>query len=324
MKTLKPETLAFKKRTVFHDDFKQAYDAIIELMAFKDVDPKVMLIIGENGCGKSRLAKMIQNDFPIVDSDGETIIPIALTDAPPETGQSALVSELLHSLGDLDAFVGRPQKLRDRLRKILRELNVALIIIDEVQDIFPLVGINNSSKATKFIKWLTNKGGAPVLLLGTSDALSLLDVNNALNQRAESTRYLHRFRCTNYDEQLRFANFLSDLFGVYPRKIKGFNFYKKDENGDEVLKDDIEPLLKLCLACEGIPRILNSILSKTLEMTEPEDVIDGKVFGEAWETSINHKNGWQNEVHPFDSELRDIKTELIAKKLFTKPVKETK
>jgi len=324
MKTLKPETLAFKKRTVFHDDFKQAYDAIIELMAFKDVDPKVMLIIGENGCGKSRLARMIQNDFPIVDSDEETIIPIALTDAPPETGQSALVSELLHSLGDLDAFVGRPQKLRDRLRKILRELNVALIIIDEVQDIFPLVGINNSSKATKFIKWLTNKGGAPVLLLGTSDALSLLDVNNALNQRAESTRYLHRFRCTNYDEQLRFANFLSDLFGVYPRKIKGFNFYKKDENGDEVLKDDIEPLLKLCLACEGIPRILNSILSKTLEMTEPEDVIDGKVFGEAWETSINHKNGWQNEVHPFDSELRDIKTELIAKKLFTKPVKETK
>jgi len=293
-------------------------------MAFKDVDPKVMLIIGENGCGKSRLARMIQNDFPIVDSDEETIIPIALTDAPPETGQSALVSELLHSLGDLDAFVGRPQKLRDRLRKILRELNVALIIIDEVQDIFPLVGINNSSKATKFIKWLTNKGGAPVLLLGTSDALSLLDVNNALNQRAESTRYLHRFRCTNYDEQLRFANFLSDLFGVYPRKIKGFNFYKKDENGDEVLKDDIEPLLKLCLACEGIPRILNSILSKTLEMTEPEDVIDGKVFGEAWETSINHKNGWQNEVHPFDSELRDIKTELIAKKLFTKPVKETK
>lgn len=324
MKTLKPETLTFKQRTVFHDDFQQAYDAVIELMRFKDVDPKVMLIIGENGCGKSRLAKMIQNDFPIVDSDGETIIPIALTDAPPETGQSALVSELLHSLGDLDAFVGRPQKLRDRLRRILRELNVALIIIDEVQDIFPLVGLNNSSKATRFIKWLTNKGGAPVLLLGTPDALSLLDINNALNQRAESTKYLHRFRCTDYDEQIRFADFLSDLFGVYPRKIKGFNLYKKNKDGDEVLKDDIEPLLQLCLACEGIPRILNSIMSKVLETTQPEDVIGKEILGEAWKTAINHKNGWKQEVHPFNSKLKDIKTELIAKKLFTKPVKEDK
>jgi len=324
MKKLKPETRAFKKLTVFHDDFQQAYDAVIELMKYKGVESKVLLIVGQNGCGKSRLVHEISQSFPTKDSDEETIIPILRADTPPETGTSALISELLHGIGDLDAYVGRPQKLRDRLRKLIKELRVDLIIIDEIQDVFPIVGLSNASKATKFVKWMANNSGTPILMLGTYESLSLLDISNALNQRAEPTKHLHSFNCKDEDEQFRFADYVTDLFDAFPRTVKGFNFYKKDEDGDEVLKDDIKPLLQLCLACRGIPRNLSDILTKVIENTEPKDVVDGEIFGEAWKKAINHKNGWEQEVYPFTPDLKVIKTELIAKKLFTKPIKGNK
>jgi hypothetical protein len=143
-----------------------------------------------SGAGKSTCAKIIKQHVAKLygfDPDRKSVLHVTLstTGTPRSLGSS-----ILTEVGEGYSSTGDAELLLLRVREAIKEFNVELIIIDELNHI---KGKSLATDAANTIKNILTKGWAPVILMGTIDAEPLVKSNRELKVRCQSQKFLRPY-----------------------------------------------------------------------------------------------------------------------------------
>jgi len=316
---LKPETELFNKCVCEHPAYTDAFHTVQRLHKHQGV-VKGALLLGDYGCGKSFFCEQYANSLSVPPSDELSPMPVLYVEIQPGTKTGGLIGGMLEKLGDPNPDTGLIAKRGKRLLKLMQELKVSLVILDEVQEMLPSYVNKESAPIIRQIKWLMNNSKIPFVLCGHNEAISIHSDNSQIRSRIQSIIRFTGFSCLDENSQFDFADYMQGLFDAFPRKIHScFHLLESDDDGDYSLKEDNSNLLRLCLATRGIPRYINALLVNIIEETEPEELITTKHFSESWQTVLIDSNGYgQTQKNPFKMSIGAVKKALSDAALYPK------
>ncbi len=133
----------------------------------------------------------------------------------------------MQALGDEFATSGGEEVLKGRARAFLERGNVELIVLDEVQQLVRSKRTASAWNASEALKRVLDDGFAPLVLMGTEEALPLFKANKQLNGRllapfdldpldaaVKADSDLFKGYCGRLDEQLVLKECLSSKIGM--------------------------------------------------------------------------------------------------------------
>lgn len=178
----------------------------------RTAEPECMFITGDWGSGKTTVAELYLERLP------ESQRKLVLTgEIPTPTSIPAVVEYLLGLIDDPAPTRGKLGNKLDRLFKGLKDNNVELIILDEVQH---LVNTENKQVIYDVADWfksLVNRSKIPIILIGLGIAEKVLTKNGQLARRFEIKRKLHPFY---YQDQYTIEEFQRFLYQIDRRMIE--------------------------------------------------------------------------------------------------------
>jgi len=204
--------LEFKKTIVMHPQYSTAIETMLHGMdaTYLRGEPCSTLLIGESGTGKStacaHMINIVGGKQTIYCDTGCTKQVHAFDCAVPATYSiNDLCIEMLKQLGD-DPETGKLSTHQNRLFRLLITCETRLIIIDDIHDLLNRGAEKTWKNVCKWIKYIANTTGIPIILSGKSKAESLINQYEELDGRYPYRARLHNIR---YDEI--FVSILSKL-----------------------------------------------------------------------------------------------------------------
>lgn len=207
-----------------------------------------LLLVGDSNNGKTAILKRFCKNHPPFSKEdsGSLIFPVLYIQAPPEPDERRLYNIILDT-------VSAPYKINDRVDKkqiqtinTLKNLQVRLLIIDEIQHI--LAG--NQNKQRQFlnvVKYLSNELTIPFVGAGIKTALNAIQNDEQLSNRFEP-KILHRWK----------------IGEEYNRLLKSFESLIPLHNASNLTEDTIA--LRILSMSEGIIGEISIILKKASVM----------------------------------------------------------
>lgn len=144
------------------------------------IRPPNMLIISHTNNGKSTLARQFEKRFPAQDdpATGGIERPVVVLEVPPAHDEDRLYKHILNELG----AVGRDRAPKDTIHRLLRDLKMRVLVLDEVNNALAGNAIQRQQMLNA-IKGLSNELKRPIVLTGTEDALAALRDDKQLQNR---------------------------------------------------------------------------------------------------------------------------------------------
>ena len=143
-----------------------------------------LLIIGDTNNGKTMLINRFCKQNPAIDNpEGSGIIaPALFIQAPPVPDESRLYSIILEKLFAPYRASDRLEKKQFQVIKLLRYIQLKMLIIDEIHHI--LAGnLNRQRSFLNVIKYLGNELNIPIVGVGTKDAFRAIQTDSQLANR---------------------------------------------------------------------------------------------------------------------------------------------
>jgi DNA replication protein DnaC len=255
---------------IWNDQLLGAERIVKRGLRYRGIKSTGMVIKGDAGTGKTHFAKKLKEELTArsVTIDDHDTMPVLMISAPQQSQVSNMVQKLLHELGDIKPSQGKHNDKINRLLRMLKELKVELIIVDEIHDYLPKKGLSKDSPALSFLKWLMDEALIPILFMGTEQANLLTSMNEELGSRL---RYLYTFSKLPYGtddlSKKDFAEVASAFAENLPRPLKSLNFVTFTQDGATFNNTNL--LDRLYIATNGLPRGLRDIfLEINLEMED--------------------------------------------------------
>ena len=173
--------------------------------------PGGMLLYGDSNSGKTTLVRHFQNLRSKGSDAGDDDYPFEAGNAtmifqsPPYPSTGALLTGALRSLNAPHQETWHWEKKLDAAVAILSKTSVRMIVIDEIHN--ALTGPHD--KRVHFlntIKYLSNELRIPIVVIGTSLALSTIQTDQQLGSR------LVPFKLPKWEADKEFAHFLGRIF----------------------------------------------------------------------------------------------------------------
>jgi Cdc6-like AAA superfamily ATPase len=152
-----------------------------------------LLITGESGVGKTTLCKKYVERYPRIDLTEKTKVPVLLARIPFPATPKNLVTVLLAELGDPLSDKGTTFSKTKRLFKLLKECEVELIILDEFQHFIDRDSDKVLNTISDWLKQLINESKLPIVLVGLSESIKILEANSQLRRRFAMSDELTNF-----------------------------------------------------------------------------------------------------------------------------------
>lgn len=178
--------------------------------------PHCIAILGESGVGKSHLAERLKKLHPDREESDRLVRPILVVEVPKHATIKGLLGEMLVSLGCKESLsLNRTSLLRSLIR-LLDELKVDTIVIDEGQH----MQNRNSSDGdvADWLKTLINRSGRTVVLMGTPTTERLLAASEyqQTTSRFQRIRFIYPFSWEGKGGGKTFRKFLQHIDGALP------------------------------------------------------------------------------------------------------------
>jgi len=146
-------------------------------------DPVCVFIGGTTGAGKSTLAESFEANHPEVKGEEVDRLPVLLTSLPSGCSRKDAASKILVKLGDQRAFSGQLNDMTHRLLKYVREKQVEMMVLDEIQHLIDKDSDKVIAKTADWVKELIIESKKPFALIGMPEALRIFEVNPQLGRR---------------------------------------------------------------------------------------------------------------------------------------------
>lgn len=189
-------------------------------------DPECMFIGGDTGAGKSTLCDQYMSNYPKKILPTRTHGCVLRLSIPTRATHHSLVEAMLEALGDKFPTNGTTHRKTMRLRNLLRDCGVELIILDELQ-LFYDKDANKVLKDTcDWLRGLIVDTKIPVVLLGLPEAEAVLNANEQLSRRFANRHKLTPLTFSDDKDMDELSTFLLMVEKELPlRERSGLNSY---------------------------------------------------------------------------------------------------
>lgn len=179
-----------------------------------------LVITGDTGMGKTftlkRFRDRLNREAQLNNPDA---MPVLYVNTPEDATPKAMSTALLEALGA--EFAGRDPhyKQMERVRKLMLEKGVILIILDEFQHVFDGRSKDESKLVAQFIKNFVNKSECPIALAGMRNIEEFIRSSGELRRRFISRRRINRYRLAALDTD-EFLSFLEAVEAALPLPLE--------------------------------------------------------------------------------------------------------
>ncbi|MFD2613197.1 TniB family NTP-binding protein [Paenibacillus gansuensis] len=253
---LQQRLLGLKKIVVHHRRFQELYQVIHDSHLLKNG----AAILGDTGAGKSTLFKTYEERYARtkkikilgghkVECD---IVPILRVELDSNSRPANVASKLLQQLGDPLYDRGTEKQLTARVKNHIKDAEVELLIIDEIQHLIDTETQRVIRKAADWLKQLLNDINIPIIFGGIKeDAKRIFASNRQLDERFPYKPSFVGFNYSTVDQIKEFRVFLKSMDKELPLAERSHLY---------------DPLLakKIFYATLGIPRTLYHLLHHSL------------------------------------------------------------
>ncbi len=213
LKDIKQRRETVKKTIVYHPQYKEILSLIEEHYYFnKDsVEPEGLFIKGYTGVGKSTMLKEFAQKFPTFEVNGTTKIPVFYTKVPVGAKPTSLASAFLEFLGDPVSDKGNLPSRTKRLKNLIKDCEVQMVIIDEFQHLIDKDTTHVLQTASDWVKDFLEDIHKPIVLCGMPDSERIFKHNPQLGRRFSNRLELTSFQFGTKEQQKVFRSFLYNL-----------------------------------------------------------------------------------------------------------------
>lgn len=303
------------KVVIQHESFKVAYRGVMECITESRCsrEPVNCMLLGDGGTGKTTIASVIEKSFQrevVREGDLEiNTVPILNTSFKSMRSVDALVTDVLHKLGDPHPRSGKTPDKGERAVALMKACRTLIIIIDELHDLqgFEEGDLDTMRPFLKWIKAVTNSGGPAVCLAGVEACKTIFHNETSLemSRRFKRQFILRALSLGTASKPGTLPTFLRNVCDGILKKtcLKSFPPLERYEYALKVWASTsgntefIMTMIKLAAK--------HAILAKRLEVT-----IDD--FAEAWETGFFHQVT-TIKTNPFKATAAAITNEMRKK-----------
>lgn len=171
-------------------------------------EPRCLFISGMSGCGKTSSAEYYLKDFPRIETDEGTVVPVLFSSILSPATDKSVVTGLLESIGDPCSYRGTVVSQTLRLIKLIKKCKVELIILDEFQHLIDRESAKILQNAANWLKTLINETQIPMVLLGMPWSDVILRANSQLKRRFQARLELNPFNWKTPEGQNDFRKLL--------------------------------------------------------------------------------------------------------------------
>lgn len=206
------EAIMFSRGLVEHYNFKVGLYKIKSTHKTYTTDPRGLMIVGQPGVGKSRLASVYRSKFAKASTDERDCNTVLLVEMPSSCSIDWFYTKILESLGDPDPQSGRAPHKEQRILRLFKGQEVELLIIDEIHNLLPgdITGVQTRKIATT-IKSLMNQTKVPIVLMGEERATALMSIDKAIESRFKTVYRLTNMGYKTPDERKYFIEYLKSV-----------------------------------------------------------------------------------------------------------------
>lgn len=175
-----------------------------------------MLVFGRTGTGKSTIAKEHEQRHPRKEQTDRTVIPVLRVELPSQPTAKAIGETILIALRDPMPHAGSAEFRMSRVRKLLTECRVDMLVLDEIQHVTGNLNSRDRDIAADSLKNLMNSTGIPVVFIGTQKCVEYFSENLELGRRCSSRIELSPFGLKTASERKDFLRLLLSLHNKLP------------------------------------------------------------------------------------------------------------
>ncbi len=146
-------------------------------------EPDILAIVGETGVGKSTVLKRTSAEFPRIEHDDFTEIPIVYVEVPAKCTLGNLVGAILKAMGSPFWDRGRDMERTYQLLKLLRKCKVRVLVLDEANHTFDRGRARTHYLIGDWIKQLSDQSRVHLVLAGIPSLRGLIETNEQLANR---------------------------------------------------------------------------------------------------------------------------------------------
>ncbi|MDF0499978.1 TniB family NTP-binding protein [Burkholderia cenocepacia] len=250
-------------------------------------DPRHTLLVGESGTGKTWIARYIRSVLPDSQIDGIRIKPILIVETPPSPTLKSLAQAILVAFGDPLAGLGNADVKRLRALSLIRQCQVQMLIVDELQHFLDHGSRNSPQSVADWLKSFVEDAQIPCLLMGLPRSTEILALNEQLRRRFSARLELLPFSVEHEQEELEFRTVLNALDEMLPcQRRSGLA--------------EPDTARRIYMATNGLIGYVRRLTTGAFELmlSSGQTSIDRSLLQHAFVSEI--WSGGQRELNPFD------------------------
>lgn len=188
-----------------HSAFEGALECLHQVAstAKRYAEPDIAILLGASRSGKTRALEIVEQEFPTYRTAEQQYRPIVRIRITRKPTTKAVLTQLLHAIGDPFYAKGTESQKLVRLVGLLKAIETKVIMLDEFQHFVSERGGVNYEVADLF-KLLSDEARVSLVLAGLPKARAVIDSNEQLAGRSMRPIYLDRFDWNVEEEKTEF------------------------------------------------------------------------------------------------------------------------
>jgi hypothetical protein len=206
---------------VFHRQFQTITAEIKRCHKFKGIaaEPQCLLLVGPTGAGKTTLINSYTANFPPTITETGLICPVLSATIPTPASEKNLAMALLFALGDPLAGRGTTAVMTQRLIKLLRDCEVEILLLDELQHFVDRDSQKILQNASNWLKMVIKETNVSCVLVGLQgEAEQIVNINPQLARLFGDPLVLGAFHWNENEPNTiqEFRTWLAELESLLP------------------------------------------------------------------------------------------------------------